>query len=497
VAVGHDKFLLTIVTTLAGVFYMMNKKILAASIAAAFTFNAHAVIDLDRSASANVYASEAVTAAAKTIATSTELDLRFNVGQNLAITGSLDPLVRVALTNATFTAIVDEGDFGLTLASASTTPFAQGGAHAGTIAFAEVSDGGVGGSFVVVSLENSAATLTSNEITVDLSGATSGLLVTDVTKPVTVTYSLYASTDTTAALNGNGTPLYTTSLDIATFASGQNRAGSAESTKNTALVAKLFKEFGATAAGTTTGIVPAGKVAGLGRLQLAAVAGTTGILNAASTAVTAGDVYTASSKATVTGDFSVGTYHMSALNTCATASATANALVVNTAMTSATVAALDYVAGQTLCVTVDGATVVPRNADGYTITLDENDKLAGTVGSIVYDTTAITIPYVTTFSDYNQRVYILNNGASEAKYTTTFQTETGTTATAGTAATGTVPANTLMVIKAADMVSFEGTTRGAAVVEIEASTSNIEATTQTINVSDSSTDTVVLEVTGS
>jgi hypothetical protein len=155
---------------------------------------------------------------------------------------------------------------------------------------------------------------------------------------------------------------------------------------------------------------------------------------------------------------------------------------------------LDYIAGVSLCVTVDGVAVIARDAVGYTITTDENDDLAFTVGSVVYDTSNITIPYITTFSDYNQRVYILNNGTADAKYSTTFQTETGTTATAGTMATGTVPGNTLMVLKATDIVTFTGTTRGAAVIEIEAGKSSIEATTQTVNSSDGSTDTLVLLV---
>jgi len=484
---------------------MINKKILAASVAAICSFNASAVVDLDRAASALIYSSESVTAATptKTIATNAALNLQFNFGQNLPVTGATDPLIRVAFTNATFTAIVDEGDFAAQQASAATTPFASAGALAGaTVVFTGVSDGTIGGNFVVVSYENDLATTSTAEVTIDIATATSGLLVTDVTKPVTVTYSLYPSTDTTAALNGNGTPLYTKTLDVVTFATGQNRAGSFASTKNTALVAKSFKEFGSTsavvaAAGADTGAVAGGKVASFGRVQHEAVLAASTVLGADSAAVASATAYVASGTATVTGDFSFGNWHMSALGTCATASAATNALVIDAAKTAATVPALNYTTGQSLCVTVDGVALIPRNADGYKVTTSSNTALSGTIGSIVYDTTNITVPYITSFSGYNQRVYILNNGSTDANYTTTFQTETGTTATAGTMSTGTVPAKTLLVINSVDMVTFEGTTRGAAVIEIEASTSAVESTTQTVNLSDGSTDTLTLAVSGS
>jgi hypothetical protein len=73
-----------------------------------------------------------------------------------------------------------------------------------------------------------------------------------------------------------------------------------------------------------------------------------------------------------------------------------------------------------------------------------------------------------------------------------FVSEAGVTETAGTAASGTVPANSLMTVKASDMVTLTGKTRTTATIEVETADANISATTQIVNLSDGSTDTLVL-----
>ena len=116
------------------------------------------------------------------------------------------------------------------------------------------------------------------------------------------------------------------------------------------------------------------------------------------------------------------------------------------------------------------------------------------LGTIAYDTTSITLPYISTFADYNQRIYINNKGATAAYYSTTFDTESGTTAAAGASGTGTIAAGEIAMIKVSDLVTLTGGTRAAAVIEIEAAAADIEATTQIINLSDGGTDTLTLTV---
>jgi hypothetical protein len=104
------------------------------------------------------------------------------------------------------------------------------------------------------------------------------------------------------------------------------------------------------------------------------------------------------------------------------------------------------------------------------------------------------INYLTTFTGYNQRVYITNRGATDATYAFTFTSESGTTATAGTAATGTSKANSVLVLKATDIVTLSGKTRTAAKLAIVGTPSSFKVSTQQVNISSGGTDTITVAV---
>ena len=448
---------------------MINKKLLAASVAAIFTLNANAAIDLTDSKTAVKYAKESIISGgvlANNAAFSALTDFTVPTGLNLPIVGAASKFfVRIELGNAKWNAII--ADTNMT--------------HVGTSTLTKVGGGAVADGYVVFDYENTASTSTTEIFTWDsTAGATPGLTITDITKPVTVTYSLYQPSDSLAALNGGAGSVKSTSLDTISFVTGQDIAATFVKTDQEAQVGKQFKEFAG------------GKSATLGKIDLAVKALT--FDDATSAAVAATDVYTNTAVATITGDFSFGAWHIDTQADCSTAAVAGTTVTPAADKASGTVPAIDYDTAQHLCVLVDGTEIIPRVSTAYNASLAGalNTGVAGALGVITYDTTAITIPYVTTFTGYNQRIYILNNSATAAPYTTTFQTETGTVATAGSKATGTVPANTLMAIKATDLVSFAGTTRGAAVIEIEADTTKIEATSQTVNTSDDSTDTLTL-----
>jgi hypothetical protein len=159
-----------------------------------------------------------------------------------------------------------------------------------------------------------------------------------------------------------------------------------------------------------------------------------------------------------------------------------------------------YVQSEPLSI-ITGALLVNKGSysamlDGLSYTVGAADDFAATetVGDISYDTTAITVPYLTTFASYNQRIYLINNGSSDASYTTSFVSEDGVTATAGTAATGTVPAGEMVAINASNLVTLTGKTRTSAVIEIEAVDTDVLATSQTVNLSNGGTDTTILTV---
>jgi hypothetical protein len=120
-------------------------------------------------------------------------------------------------------------------------------------------------------------------------------------------------------------------------------------------------------------------------------------------------------------------------------------------------------------------------------------NVSGALGTVTREGTTIQVPYITTFADYNQRLVLVNRGASAVPYTISFTEEAGVTATAGSMATGTLAANETKIIKATDIVTLAGATRTAATVVVTAPSSTIDAATTSVNLSDKSTDTVKLQ----
>ena len=157
---------------------------------------------------------------------------------------------------------------------------------------------------------------------------------------------------------------------------------------------------------------------------------------------------------------------------------------------------------RSLCIRVDGETVVPET-EPYELVLDF-DPAAGaafpptdqtlTMGHIEHDAAEASIPYVTTFMGYNQRLVLTNSWDEAAEYTVTFTAEEGVTPTAADAATGEIPANSVRVLRMVDLVEIEGGTRAAAEVVVEAPDNAIGVATVQVNTSTASTDTVVYGV---
>jgi hypothetical protein len=192
------------------------------------------------------------------------------------------------------------------------------------------------------------------------------------------------------------------------------------------------------------------------------------------------------------GDFSFGDWTVETDPACNGTGAVA--IVADVSGTFGTLAALPtatLVANPWyVCVLVDGMETI--NKSSYSVTLVDS-ALSNDLGRIKYDTTSIEVPYLTTFADYNQRIYLINKGLVDAEYSMTWITEAGTEAEDGFKATGVVPAESMIAIKATDAVTLSGaTTRTAAIIEVEGVDANIQAATQSVNLSTGGTDTVVL-----
>lgn len=454
---------------------MLNKKILAASIAASLSMGAHAAVDLGDADTALRYATQTIVdGGVITAAAAIDVDVAF--GLNLPADTVF--YIRFELENATFaTSDVAAGDLSTDVGGIEAIAVEGGGL------FASDDD------YVVFSYSSDTAPTSDNVLSFAFGTGGVGLTVTDTDSPVTVTYKLYEADEALAALNGGAGEVASDSLAAIDFVTGQDVSGTFTATNLTALVSSQFTEFSDGADADTANDT----ITSIGEVAYAVV---TGVLAADDSAqVAIADVYTTSSDATLGGDFSFGTWTFQTAADC-TGGATALTVDENDSSVATTDAVADFTS-QFLCVDVSGleeGEVIPKVGSAYTVSLDDNTGVSGSLGTISYDTTSISIPHLTTFSNSNQKIYVINAGSTDASYTTTFRTEDGITAAGGTAATGTVPAGKMLQIKASDLVSFTNGTRGSATIEIEAEASNIQATSQLTNLVSKGSDITILTV---
>jgi hypothetical protein len=307
---------------------------------------------------------------------------------------------------------------------------------------------------------------------------------------VTFTYKLYEAVDSLDALNGTGTEeVSSQALASISFATGQDVSGSFSATNLTALVAEQFRKFddGADADTAADSITAIGSVEYAVQVDVLAADD--------SSAVAIADVYTVSSDATLTGDFSFGTWTLNPEDDC---SGVPTALTVDEDELGATTDAAADFTEQYLCIDASAIVspdVIPKVTTAYSVSLDDNDGVSGSLGTISYDTTSILVPFITTFADNNHKFYIVNSGGTPASFSTTFATEDGTDYAVLDGSRGEVPAGGMVQLKAESMVEFTGeTTRGSATIEIEAEASSIQATSQLTNRVNKGSDLTILTV---
>jgi len=210
-----------------------------------------------------------------------------------------------------------------------------------------------------------------------------------------------------------------------------------------------------------------------------------------------------SSVVTYTGDFSfatdVGAYYVSGTTdgTCSTTGSTV--VTVDTSSLSSATTTVAAANGRALCVQVDGTSqTIPEATYDAAVTLvhatttsvPSSTSDSGTVGVIDRNGTTVEVAYLTTFSDYNQRLLINSRHPVAAQYNVTFRTENGVTATPLAKASGTLQPGENLVLKATDLVTLTGGTRCSATVTVVAPSGNISVATTQVNLSDASTDTV-------
>jgi len=395
----------------------------------------------------------------------TSIDVVLTTGFVGGVTNDADYYVKVELTNGAYGQVAEA----MALAS---SPVNSGSA-------ALFSGGALGTSSAIYKFDISAAITATATLTVPLTKlGTNG--------NTSVKMSIFETL--TEANKAAGTSIATGSKQILKFV-----AGNVTTTVPGSETAQVSSDFLKYKSGATTDLI--GEYGSVVLSELAAT------LDAGDgSAIASTDMYTAStSVVTWTGDLSNGTWYLdAALCGAASAPPTADKLVLNAAKTSGTLKLSRLVAKAVLCNVADGTSVINAGSISYGINYTPpanhtgaTDTTGVLIGSIIQNGTTQNINYLTTFSDYNQRVYITNRGTTDATYGFTFQSESGVTATAGTAATGTSKAGTVLALKAKDIVTLTGKTRTAATLKIVGTPGNFGISTQQVNLSNGATDTVL------
>lgn len=443
----------------------MRKKLITVGLVSALGASTSAwAVDLDSATPTPAsYATDAVltsdlTAGGLTILGGVALVETTAVGVGVA-TGN-QVFIRFDLTNAAFDGAVATADM-TTFTAAASLAVAQGGADASSFVIFDVTSAGI----------TQASELTfAPGIAVSGAGSVTMTVYETLTQAVNQTESLYSK--------------------AGVFASGAAGAAvTATPATATAEVSTNFTQF-------TTGVDGT-----LGSILYALSTTATDPTDAG--ALADGDSFTAAtSTMSLSGDVSFGDWYLDATSCTGAAGGEVDLVEDTTTFDTAAPAAAGIgglTAAHIVCVEVDGTETINEGSYSFTLAYDTPATAVApladstsSIGSIARNGTTVQIPYLTTFTDYNQRLVIVNRGATSAAYNITFTSEDGVTATAGTAASGTIPAGEVLSLKATDIVTLAGKTRTAATLTVVAPNTSIDVATNQVNLSDGSTDTVVL-----
>lgn len=489
---------------------MVSKKILGAAIAAAFVSqSAFAVIDgttannvlyaketiLSSDISAVSATSGLVNALASAAGNASELTMTVPLG--FGVSANNHAFVRFDLTNAKFNVAIASAD--LTTATAgSVVTLAQGGA--------------VGDTYVIFDITAPAGGLLQAEVLKFAPGVTNqaaskASLAISPSAAVSVAYHHYSTSPAAVANSGGHLSEKTLSSAVSIIDDLKTTIAAGGDLTADVNAATPFKAFTVGATGSLGSVKFEYADATARMPSTGALANTVALFDTAagkSSLVVSGDLSFTSANAGATAAADTA-HNLTFGGVDSDASATATSTTPTGKLTTLTNAAFNM-----------GAAVAPINvtsngiinAGAYSLTFTPG-KLTGreytpavvskALASIVRNGATAQVPYLTTNAGLNQKVVLVNRGASATTYSVTFTPESGVTATAGTAATGTLAAKQTKVLKATDLVTLTGGTRTAATVVVLAPVGNIDAATQTVvtdpaSVSFGSNDTVNLDV---
>ena len=454
---------------------MLNKKILAATIAATLSAGVQAV-DFTSTpvGSPTIFAAELVELDSEGLVEvrgdrQADLSATFEIG--FTVGEGTSKYIRIDLQGGTFTA---DSDTTVTV-DGRTAVLSQGGSAGDTSAV-----------FEIAVPENSGADIP----------ADGDVVISSDEYAITNNFSMMVNTHESASDAVNGTNSLAMSQGTVAIIANGSDGEIASARLNTATVESFFERFDASTATATTATT-AGPVL-LGKLDFDQI-----LLDNRGTVIPsyredgfqarAFDFYDNQQDITVSGDFSFGTFTFSPVGTGNDNCGTQNEFEADDT-SGGSITFKDIFVGNdyNFCVTAFDSLAdrVKIEKGNYVVNAEEGQS--DVLGVINYNSVSIEVPYITTFDEYNQRIYLVNNGSRDADYSMTFTSEGGTEATPGAAATGTIPAGEMIALRATDIVTLDGRTRTSAVIEVSATEGNVSATMQTVNLETGGTDTVVL-----
>ena len=157
------------------------------------------------------------------------------------------------------------------------------------------------------------------------------------------------------------------------------------------------------------------------------------------------------------------------------------------------------VGGRTLCIEVDGETTIPEVSNYQARVdftgiggaefppMDKDFQLA----NIVYNGSTVTIPYLTTYEGYNQRLVMINRWTRAVPYKVKFESEPGITVDPDELERLLEPGTTMMRVRDLLGDSITGGNRTAATLRVEIEPRFLDVATVQVNRETGSTDTVV------
>ncbi len=309
--------------------------------------------------------------------------------------------------------------------------------------------------------------------------------------PVSFSYSVY---ETLTAAIFEQISLYSNTL--ATYITTVEGASpDIEFRENTADVAAGFTAFTSASVGRTR--------ANIGTLDFAE--------NSASRSAATGNtviltqvVNEAASEVVLEGDFSFGSWYLDDNEDCTSPDFDLNAAIQSGDGTSLTTGIESFGSKGFihLCVEVDeeGPEIQPDEYRAFSAPVPANVfalfdpvRVDGSLGLINRNGTEVKIPSLTTFSEYQQRLTLVNYRDVAVPYSISFITEEGVTATALEQAEGVIGPQEKLVLNTGDIVSLEGGTRCAATLQARSQQGTLGLSTTQVNIADGSTDTVVYQ----